>query len=226
MQSLRVTLYEIFGYFVPGLIAITGIAIGFWAVYLPTTPITPNVLKVRPVLFALIGFTSYIVGHLLQAIGNLHTRAEKRKDLCSDCESLRVAALNALARNYQIVPNSQSLSEVTTLASAIMSQDGKTDNYEIFVYREGFYRAGYISFIALAISLSLRAIHPTFLGLHGSFYLVPRSSIIAMLSLCLVTSLFYFLRFRRFGEYRVRHILGVMAACHGSKTSDLITAKE
>jgi hypothetical protein len=211
MQSLRITLYEVFGYLAPGLIGVAALAIGIWSCYLPTVPLTADVIKLRPVLFFLIAFIAYILGHFLQAVGNLHARAEKRKRLCRDCHSLQAVAVEALKTKYQITIVCENLADVTALAFAIMSQTGKTDAYEVFVYREGFYRAGYLSFAMLAVSFLLRALHPASMTVRGFTFGVPMSLIVVCFLFCTACSVFFFLRFRRFGEYRVKHVLGVIS---------------
>lgn len=211
MQSLRVTLYEIFGYFAPGSIGMAALAICIWAVYFPVITLTSDAIKLRPVFFCIVGFAAYILGHLLQAVGNLHVRAEKRKKLCHDCQGLQTVAVEALKTKHQIAVGCESLSDVTALAFGIMSQIGKTDSYEVFVYREGFYRAGYISLALLAISLLLRSIHPAFVSFHSTIYLVPESLVILSIIFSAASSFFFFLRFRRFGEYRVKHVLAVIS---------------
>jgi len=226
VQSLRVTLYEIFGYFAPGLIAVAGFAIAIWSIYLPAVPLTSDVIKSRPVLFVLIGFVAYVLGHLLQAVGNLHTRAEKRKGLCRDCESLQAIALDSLKNKYQITIACKSLSDVTALAVAIMSQVGKTDEYEVFVYREGFYRAGYISFLILAVSFFLRILNRALISVHGITFGLPNSLLIGCGIFCVISSIFFFLRFRRFGEYRVKHVLGVVSVSPVAKSDSLPASKD
>jgi hypothetical protein len=211
MQSLRVTLYEIFGYLAPGLIGMTALAISIWAVYLPALPITSEVFKLRPVFFFVLAFASYLIGHFLQALGNLHARAERRNKLCRDCESLQRIALEALTTKYKIPSPCESLSDVTALAFAIMSQMGRTDAYEVFVYREGFYRAGYLSFILLAVSFLFRCVFPGYIDFHGRSFAIPKSMLVLFFLLSSITALFFFLRFRRFGEYRVKHVLGVIS---------------
>lgn len=226
MQSLRITLYEVFGYLAPGLLGVAALAVGIWSIYLPSVPLTADVIKPRPVFFFLIAFVAYILGHFLQAVGNLHTRAEKRKRLCRDCQSLQAAAVEALKNKYQITTVCESLSDVTALAFAIMSQTGKADAYEVFVYREGFYRAGYISFAMLAFSFLLRAMHSTFISVRGITLTIPISLLIVSFLFCATCSVFFLLRFRRFGEYRVKHVLGVISISQSPKLNDTDTHKD
>jgi hypothetical protein len=222
MQSLRVTLYEIFGYFAPGLIGIAALVICVWAVYFPVIPLSSDVIKLRPVFFCIVAFAAYIFGHLLQAVGNLHIRAEKRKKLCSDCQSLQTVAVEALKARHQIAIGCESLSDITALAFGIMSQIGKTDSYEVFDYREGFYRAGYISLALLAISILLRSIHPAFVSFQNIICVVPESLLILSAILSIICSFFFLLRFRRFGEYRVKHVLAVISVIPApTKSSNL-----
>jgi len=226
MQSLRITLYEIFGYFAPGLIGVAAFAIGIWAIYLPAAPLSADVIKLRPVFFFLIAFVAYILGHFLQAVGNLHRRAEKRKKLCRDCQSLQETAREALKSKYQITTMCENLSDVTALAFAIMSQTGKTDAYEVFVYREGFYRAGYLSFVMLAFSFLLRTIHAASIEVRAATFVLPKSLLVICFLFCTASSIFFFLRFRRFGEYRVKHVLGVLSISPDPKPKDTDTHKD
>ncbi len=68
MQSLRITLYEVFGYFAPGLIGIAALTISVWSIYLPAIPLTADAIRLRPVFFCLLAFVAYIFGHFLQAV--------------------------------------------------------------------------------------------------------------------------------------------------------------
>jgi hypothetical protein len=226
MQSLRVTLYEVFGYFAPGLIGLAALAIGAWSIYLPAISLTADVIKLRPVFFCLIAFVAYVLGHFLQAVGNLHVRAENRRKLCRDCHTLQTVAVEALKNKYQITTVCRSLSDVTALAFAIMSQTGKSDAYEVFVYREGFYRAGYLGFAMLAFSFLLRTINTTFIAVHGVTFVFPRSLIVICFLFCAACSGFFFVRFQRFGEYRVKHVLGVISIAPSPKSTNTDTHED
>ena len=136
------------------------------------------------------------------------------------CQSLQAAAVESLKNKYHITTVCQSLSDVTTLAFAIMSQTGKTDVYEVFVYREGFYRAGYLSFAMLALSFLLRTLNAASLVIHGTTYVFPKSLFIICSLFCATCSVFFSLKFRRFGEYRVRHVLGVISISPAPKPND------
>jgi hypothetical protein len=167
-----------------------------------------------------------VLGHFLQAVGNLHARAESRKKLCRDCHSLQAAAVEALNNKYQITTVCESLSDVTALAFAIMSQTGKTDAYEVFVYREGFYRAGYLSFAMLALSFLLRTIHGASITVRGITFVFPISLLVICFLFCAACSIFFFLRFRRFGEYRVKHVLGVISISPAPKSTNTDTHED
>jgi len=226
MQSLRITLYEIFGYFAPGLIGVGALAIAVWSIYLPAIPLTEDAIKLRPVFFCLVAFVAYIFGHFLQAVSNLHVRAENRKKLCRDCHDLHTAAVEALRTKYQIRAVGETLSDVTALAFAIMSQSGKTDAYEVFVYREGFYRAGYLGFAMLALSFLLRMIYAASIVVHGATISFPRSLLFICFIFCSTCSGLFFLRFIRFGEYRVKHVLGVISISPISKSNSTDSCEE
>jgi hypothetical protein len=106
----------------------------------------------------------------MQAIGNLHLTAEKREKLCRDCESLQNSAMSALKRNFQIESQGATFRDVLSIAIAVLSQNGNQADYEMFVYREGFYRGASVSLLLCTLAFVLRAFRQTSIdlgNLHG-----------------------------------------------------------
>src|SRR2546429_387505 len=69
IQSLRLSLYDFFGYFLPGMIVTVALFIFAWAVYYPYIPIL--ISAGVSVFWIAGGLLSYFAGHLVQALGNI-----------------------------------------------------------------------------------------------------------------------------------------------------------
>src|SRR5437667_10773171 len=72
LNDLQATLYEAFGYLLPGIVFISALAILFWSVYLPASPLEFVELSFQVLVVLLL--LAYFFGHLNQALGNLLTK--------------------------------------------------------------------------------------------------------------------------------------------------------
>ncbi len=72
LNDLRATLYETFGYLLPGIVFLTALVILFWAIYLPASPIGYVDLSLQ--MIAALLLLAYFLGHLNQALGNLFAK--------------------------------------------------------------------------------------------------------------------------------------------------------
>src|SRR5262249_21614848 len=68
MEKLSFTLYEVFGYFLPGVVGVTAIAIVFWALFLPTAPVPVHTVELSKLWYFILVIVSYYGGHVLQGI--------------------------------------------------------------------------------------------------------------------------------------------------------------
>ena len=71
LDNFAFTLYEIFGYLFPGGLALLGISLLFWAVFVPRLPLGIATFQPGLVTWTAVVFTAYLLGHAVQAIGNL-----------------------------------------------------------------------------------------------------------------------------------------------------------
>src|SRR5258708_23687359 len=76
MKWGQITLYDIFGYFLPGMIVLVAISILFWSIYLPEQPFVLR--SPAGELWIACGVIAYLLGHLNQAVGNLLVSRLKR----------------------------------------------------------------------------------------------------------------------------------------------------
>jgi len=211
MQSLRVTLYEIFGYIIPGLLALLGISVLIWAFWVPSLVLPLQIPRYEVGHYIAIGFFSYMLGHVVQAVGNFLKRAELRTNLNDRCGHLIDCAKQMIVKKYGNNCEIDCLSDITALAHAELTQNGKADEYEVFVYREGFYRGVLVSSALFGIALAIRALHPTHVFVNGSECTVSVFSLLLGGALSLFVTALFFRRFLRFGEYRIRYALSALS---------------
>lgn len=67
--GLRVTLYEVFGYLLPGAVSLCGLGIVAWSCFWPAATLAPP--NASAPFWVTIGLIAYLLGHLTQALGNL-----------------------------------------------------------------------------------------------------------------------------------------------------------
>src|SRR6185437_15764405 len=68
MEKLSFTLYEIFGYFLPGTVGMLALGILFWAIFLPTAAVHLGSWELSKLWYFGLIIVSYFAGHVLQAI--------------------------------------------------------------------------------------------------------------------------------------------------------------
>jgi hypothetical protein len=69
LKDIQTTLYDIFGYLLPGFIVLIGIVILFWSIFLPETVL--YIPQFTAELWIAVTIVAYIFGHICQAIANL-----------------------------------------------------------------------------------------------------------------------------------------------------------
>lgn len=74
LEKLSFTLYEIFGYLVPGTLVLLGLMILYWALFVPGMPLSVGSFDPNLVLWLAMGTTSYLLGHAVQAASNRFLR--------------------------------------------------------------------------------------------------------------------------------------------------------
>lgn len=151
IKDIQLTLYEIIGYLIPGLVNLTGLALFFWGLFLPTTTVTVD-LHTGELWIAFL-VTAYIAGHMAQALGNLSEKWLKPIELIvmenatkdrfpqSIIEACKKKAKELTGADISDVPARW----LYRVCDDAVVRSGRIGEREIFVYREGFYRGMCVS---------------------------------------------------------------------------------
>jgi hypothetical protein len=214
MDKLSFTLYEIFGYFLPGAVGMLALAILFWAIFLPTTPLPVATTELSKLWYFGLIVLSYYAGHVLQAISR--SMFKNPDDSLSEREKTDMLPVLKLAQkqiaSHLGMKESEMPSDSATarLCDAVAVQHGQLGDRDVFVYREGFYRGSFAAFILLDLALMVRCIVPG-AALHFAKHDVPvPSSEWAFAIVVVTTSIIHlFQRYKHFAALRVMH--GVLA---------------
>jgi hypothetical protein len=161
-KDIQVTLYDIFGYLLPGSVVGLAMVLGFWSIFWPSSPFVIP-LKLPAVVVTFLLLAAYLSGHLAQAMSNIVERwsdASKRFDekipLSSDLEKLLRASagkhLGAAASNLDA-------KELYLLCDQSLVHNCSMGERDIFIYREGFYRGNSVALAFLTIVLCVRILH-------------------------------------------------------------------
>jgi hypothetical protein len=221
LDNFVFTLYEIFGYLFPGGLALLGISLLFWAVFVPRLPLGIATCQPGLVTWTAVVFISYLLGHAVQAIGNLILKGAEHDALGVNGtlpEEIRQRAAELSAKLLTV--NGEKLNPVwifRTLDEQSI-QTGKAGDRDIFVYREGFYRGGAIALFFLTVALLVRSWLPgsSIQFTKGVFYISQWQFLTTALITAVVGRLFVS-RYRRFAEYRIsRAVLAALVLQKGN----------
>ncbi len=212
IENIRVTLYDIFGFFVPGTVLLGAILVALWAIYLPGLPLgSLDMTTWTSVLFAIL---AYVAGHLCQAIGNqlqrLSSSSEQRtlegRGDGALPESMVDAARQKAADLVGVRPDTLTSRWLFRICNTAIAQRGDYGDRDVYIYREGFYRGLAVAFLALGASLVLRAVTPgAALDITGAVRPVGWPVWLFLAALSLGASWLMFKRFQRFADYSVTH---------------------
>ena len=218
LKDIEVTLYDIFGYLLPGLTSLAGIAILFWAICYPGTPLrVPETLSAN---WWAVVIPAYIVGHLTQAVANM---VEKHLPQIEDRVlserwaghlpgALVSAARSKVGRIAGMPPEQIDSDLLYRICDEVVLQSGVTADRDLYIYREGFYRGLAVSFLLLLVSLVVRALAPgASLSISGSLHPVTKGALSFGALLSLIGIVLCYVRYRRFGGYRATQaVLGFL----------------
>lgn len=220
ISNINVTLYDIFGYLMPGLVALGSLALFAWSLFIPTHPLHEPALSGEEwfAMFVL----AYFLGHLVQALGDLAFSWVRDENfaLTAGRRALgpkRMAELEKLTKMTGEQRNS-----LFTYCDTYLAQQGKTADREIYQYREGFYRGLTIAVVpALVAILITLARGDAQITNGGDVHTLGAGPLVFALVLVLATIGLSFWRYRRFAEYRVRDALfGFLIDSAAEKKSD------
>ncbi len=234
MMNLRVTLYDVFGYLLPGTVFLASMLVLFWAMCIPQVPLQLITFPIEA--WALFFLLAYFCGHAAQALGNilesLLSKLVRRcmildKILSVDKnalvnglgEAVKVAAKTSVASLTKINADQITPELLYYLCDEAVAQGGATENCEIFEYREGFYRGMTVSWFLLSISLLIRVFRSDVAVILASgpepiegriFFFVIIAS--------LLTAALFFMRYHLFARHRVEAAIYGFLMLRESKT--------
>ncbi|HEY4089739.1 MAG TPA: hypothetical protein VGM43_27625 [Bryobacteraceae bacterium] len=207
MKSLEVTLYEVFGYFLPGCIVLLSLWLVFHTAFWPRDPlILWQQLSKQGV--AVLFFASYLLGHLAQALGNAlqDFKFFEPNDLSLGNTEMDKCLRSAVSFRFKVQADQLSSGELYGLCDETLLHNKSLGEREIFTYREGFYRGVSIGLIILATSLlsSLILTIPIHVRLGATTTDMWPAPVIFLSSLSALGAYLALGRYKRFKEYRFR----------------------
>ena len=207
-KDIQVTLYDFFGYLLPGALILCSIVILFWAVFWPSFPLSIPA-KLPPLEVGVLLFVAYLAGHLGQGLANLmdklfKTRVKFEKEIPLSAE-LSETVKSAIGSRFGENIKSLSSQELFRLCDQTLLHCDSLGEREIFTYREGFYRGNWIALAALTFSVIVRLIHtPIHVDIFGTAAELWRPHLLTFAMLTGLGSYLAFCRYLRFAAHGYR----------------------
>ena len=156
-MSLKFTIYEILGYFLPGFVTLAALFVFAWAGFFPHTAMPVAGYSFTKEGIAALLLAAYAAGHLTQGVSNPIANSERIAEKSGKHTALLKRAKEALAERKIISDPDLTFRQVLALAQTWMLNNGRTDDHDVFLYREGFYRGSSLAYVLLGSSLVFRA---------------------------------------------------------------------
>ena len=205
-KELQITLYDIFGYLLPGSIILIAVVILFWSLFWPSAPLA-LIADVPTLAITGLVFSAYLAGHLGQGIGNFIEKlpSVKRKietDLPLSAE-LSQLLRDAVAARFGERARSLNPKDLALLCDQALICAGSPGEREIFVYREGFYRGNCVALALLGLTLMLRLVcSPAVIYVADARIEIHRSQLALAAVIAAFGTWLSFLRYLRFGRHK------------------------
>jgi hypothetical protein len=212
-DAFNFTLYEFFGYLIPGWVAGAALGILLWAIFSPDFLLPLTFWRISPAAWLAITFLGYMLGHPVQALGNKILEGADHKILSNDRNPVvKYAKCRAASLSGAVVEDADETWLYRVMDEFCM-QFGHPGDREIFTYREGFYRGACLSLTLLTTAILLRMVRgaPT-VQIGDSDFLICQGEL-AFAAVVAATSVWACrFRFQRFSEYRVGHVVSAFVA--------------
>lgn len=212
-DTFAFTLYELFGYLMPGLITGSALCLFFWSGFERDSVLPLTLWKISPAGWALGVFLSYLFGHATQSLANRLLRGadasimrQNHNPVVKHAKERAAALCNA---DHAMVENVW----LQRVMDEFCIQYGHPGDRDIFTYREGFYRGTTVStgIFGLAILSTIVAGNAQ-VRIANSIFLVSRWELLALLLISASIAWASYLRFQRFSEYRVARVIAAFIA--------------
>lgn len=217
--NLAFTLYEVFGYLLPGGITFIAFAVLYWASFVARMPLGIADFQAGLVTWVAVTITSYVLGHAVQGVGNICFHGMEGSVLDSENGSaplwMRECARKAAAGILDVGADDQIESRwLFRVLDEFALQSCKDGDREIFVYREGFYKGTSLSLFLLSAALLVRMVVP---GACISFTKGPFQilwyEVLVTAAIVGGVAFIFVRRWQRFADYRItRAVLAALVA--------------
>lgn len=223
-KGFQFTLYDIFGYLLPGAVILFAAILLFWTLFWPNASLTlPSTLPVFASTCLL--FAAYLAGHVGQALANLleelsKARGKLDKELPVSPE-LGKLVLQAVATRFGEHAKTLEANELFHLCDQTLIHNCSPGEREIFTYREGFYRGNAVALTLLSLALVARlAYAPALVVLFGRSFELHRGPFAFAAVLTGVNAWLCYSRFLRFAKLRYTSCLvGFLALSKSTPTT-------
>lgn len=214
LGNLAFTLYEVFGYLLPGGLALLAILVLYWALFVPGVPLGIATYQPSLITWTTVAIASYLLGHAVQGIRQiLAGEVEEEAVSPTDNAWMREPAIDLAKQLAGIeAPQQLTLRWAVRVLDEYSVQSGKPGDRDVFVYREGFYRGCAIALFFLTLALLVRFFVPgSSIQFTKGLFHVSGSQILLTALITAIAGRIYVRRYRRFAEYRVtRAILAAL----------------
>jgi hypothetical protein len=220
LQNLAFTLYEIFGYLLPGGVALFALALLYWALFVPSVPLGIASFQLSLGAWTLVVVMSYALGHAVQALGNKLLRHIEDAALNTGVDAAVNEQGQELAAQLLGIPAGKIEPKwLYRTLDEYAVQNGKPGDRDMFIYREGFYRGTCIALFLLSLGLLIRLSFPG-ASIQFTKWLFVVSSWQLLLTATIAAALgwLFLLRYKRFATYRVtRAVLAALVIRQSSR---------
>jgi len=219
--QFRATLYDLFGYLIPGIVTAVGLLLVGVAISGTGHGDLAWVAESAPAVLALV--LCYALGHLSQAAGNLVLPTEHALVYLEPGEY----AADVLRRAKQLLGERIGIDAAALEAERCMALMGECrtlvapdEEHEMYVYREGFYRGMAMASAVLVVAFVVTAMRGSArVALPGAAICVGTRGALLVGAACLVAAGLFVARLWRFQCYRVHEEVDAFLAAATMKAA-------
>ncbi len=204
--DFRASLYDLFGYLLPGFVAAVGIGLLWHAIFA-----NDSAIPLDPLATPLIGssalLVAYLLGHFCHAIGNIFPTSPEDELLKSGGQE-SLTLLKAIDERFTVRHGVVATTLKPVEKYGILDEEGmftgQRGDRDVYVYREGFYRGMVVASLILSVGVAFHLpLDRTCFSLGSSSTCLRSVEFLAIMLLSGAYAWGSFARMKRFGRYRV-----------------------
>jgi len=227
MNNIRITLYDIFGFLLPGAFTFIGLYLIAWKILFPSQVQDWSGITTGGWISLLILF--YIFGHIAQAIVNAvihkipkYSDEKQKQNIFSNLpEEIKDKVFENLHSLLKVELAKNDVSTALDLMDHYVQQHGNCESREIYTYREGFYRGFAVALFLLAIGLFFKCSGPDGWFMIFGTKITLASKTLLYIGIMAFVMIFPILqRYLRFKRYRVLNTVYSFIAIYKEEQGD------